>query len=191
MHTELRPAAGRSRLAACLLYHAAICGNSILRRQTPLQLLSRDCFSGDLALKCHGMQSTQRNLPVTDEKLQAAIPELERLAHTAITDRRIPGLAIGIVYKGKAVYLNGFGVREVGKPDLVDPDTVFQLASASKPLSSTIVSSLVSDGTVNWDDPVVKYDPEFQLSDPAVTSKVTIGDFFAHRSGLPGEAATI
>lgn len=134
------------------------------------------------------MQSTQRNLPVTDEKLQAAIPELERLAHLAITDRRIPGLAIGIVYKGKAVYLNGFGVREVGKPDLVDPDTVFQLASASKPLSSTIVSSLVSDGTVNWDDPVVKYDPEFQLSDPGVTSKVTIGDFFAHRSGLPGEA---
>jgi CubicO group peptidase (beta-lactamase class C family) len=134
------------------------------------------------------MQPIQRNLPVTDEKLQAAIPELERLAQTAIGDGRIPGLAIGVVYKGRVIYLNGLGHREMGKPDLVDPDTVFQLASASKPLSSTIVSSLVSDGTVNWDDPVVKYDPEFQLSDPEVTSKVTIGDLFAHRSGLPGEA---
>jgi CubicO group peptidase (beta-lactamase class C family) len=97
-------------------------------------------------------------------------------------------LAVGIVYKGRVVYLNGFGVREVGKPDLVDPDTVFQLASVSKPLSSTIISSLVSEGTVKWDDPIVKYDPEFQLSDPAVTAQVTIGDFFAHRSGLPGAA---
>jgi CubicO group peptidase (beta-lactamase class C family) len=46
----------------------------------------------------------------------------------------------------------------------------------------------VSDGTVKWDDPVVKYDPGFELSNPTVTPEVTIGDFFAHRSGLPGAA---
>ena len=125
---------------------------------------------------------------VTDQKLQAAIPQLDHLVENVVGEGRIPGLAVGIVYKGRVVYLNGFGVREAGKPDLVDPDTVFQLASVSKPLSSTIISSLVSEGTVKWDDPVVKYDPEFQLSDPTITSQVTIGDFFAHRSGLPGSA---
>ena len=125
---------------------------------------------------------------VTEEKLQAALPQLERLIDNALDGGRIPGLSVGIVYKGQVVYLKGFGVREAGKPDLVDPDTVFQLASVSKPLSSTIISSLVSDGTVKWDDPVIKYDPEFELSDPTVTSHVTIGDMFAHRSGLPGAA---
>jgi CubicO group peptidase (beta-lactamase class C family) len=97
-------------------------------------------------------------------------------------------LSVGVVYKGQPVYLKGFGVREAGKPEPVDPDTVFQLASISKPLSSTIISSLVTDGMVKWDDPVVKYDPEFALSDPTLTSRVTIGDMFAHRSGLPGPA---
>jgi CubicO group peptidase (beta-lactamase class C family) len=125
---------------------------------------------------------------VTEEKVEAAIPQLESMIDTAMSEGRTPGLAVGIVYKGQVVYLKGFGVREVGQPELVDPDTVFQLASVSKAISSTIVSSVVSDGTVKWDDPVVKYDPAFELSNPTVTSEVTIGDFFAHRSGLPGSA---
>ena len=137
-------------------------------------------------------QTTALSVPcpnaVTEEKVQAAIPQLERLIKKAIRERRTPGLAVGIVYKGQVVYLEGFGVRELGRPELVNSDTVFQVASVSKAISSTIISSLVSDGTVKWDDPAVKYDPRFELSDPSVTPKVTIGDFFAHRSGLPGSA---
>ncbi len=125
---------------------------------------------------------------VTEEKLQSAIPELERIAQTAIADGRTPGLAIGIVYKGRVVYLNGFGLREVGKPDLVDADTVFQLASVSKPISSAVVASLVSDGVVKWDDRMIQLDPEFRFFDPAATSKVTLADLFSHRSGLPSAA---
>lgn len=125
---------------------------------------------------------------VTKEKLEAAIPQLESMIDSAVSEARTPGLAVGIVYKGQVVYLKGFGVREVGRPEFVDAETVFQLASLSKPISSTIISSLVSDGTVKWDDRVVKYDPGFELSDPTVTPEVTIGDFFAHRSGLPGSA---
>jgi CubicO group peptidase (beta-lactamase class C family) len=125
---------------------------------------------------------------VTEEKLEAALPQLDRLIDKAIDEGRIPGLAVGIVYRGQIIYLKGFGLREAGKPELVDPNTVFQLASVSKPISSTIISSLVSDGYVKWDDPVVKHDPEFEMYDPAVTPQVTIGDFFAHRSGLPAAA---
>jgi CubicO group peptidase (beta-lactamase class C family) len=125
---------------------------------------------------------------VTEEKLQAAIPELQSMIKRAICEGRVPGLAVGIVYKGQVVYLGGFGVREVGRPELVNSDTVFQLASVSKSISSTVISSLVSDGTVKWNDPVVKYDPRFELSNPTITPEVTIGDFFAHRSGLPGSA---
>lgn len=125
---------------------------------------------------------------VTEEKLEAAIPQLERMIKKAICEGRTPGLAVGIVYKGHVAYLEGFGVREIGRPELVNSDTVFQVASVSKAISSTVISSLVSDGTVKWDDPVVKYDPRFALSNPNVTTKVTIGDFFAHRSGLPGGA---
>jgi CubicO group peptidase (beta-lactamase class C family) len=100
----------------------------------------------------------------------------------------VPGMAIAVVYKDAVIYLKGFGVRAAGKPELVDPDTVFQLASMSKPMAATVVAALVSDGLVRWDDRVIDHDPEFQLSDPWVTREVTIRDLFAHRSGLPGTA---
>ncbi len=86
--------------------------------------------------------------------------------------------------------LGGFGVREVGKPDKVDADTVFQLASLSKPISATVVAALISDsgGTMSWDSRVADLDPVFRLSQPYPTEQLTLTDLFSHRSGLPGNA---
>jgi CubicO group peptidase (beta-lactamase class C family) len=61
----------------------------------------------------------------------------------------VPGLSIAIVHRDEVVFLNAFGVREAGKPEAVDVDTVFQLASVSKPLASTVFSALVSDRKVS------------------------------------------
>ena len=80
-------------------------------------------------------------------------------------------------------------MREAGKPREVDPDTVFQLASVSKPIASTVVAALVGDGIVGWDDPIVRHDPGFQMYDPWVTRQITLRDMFCHRSGLPDHAA--
>lgn len=123
---------------------------------------------------------------VTLAQVEKAIPEIEKLAQQQIDTGATPGLAIAVVYDDKVVYLKGFGVREVGKPDLVTEDTVFQLASMSKPLASTVAAALVSDGVVTWDTPVSQVDPSFQLHDSYPTMQVTLRDLFAHRSGLGG-----
>jgi CubicO group peptidase (beta-lactamase class C family) len=125
---------------------------------------------------------------ITPQKIQQALPQIESFTQQTLAETGVPGMAMGIVYKNEVVYLGGFGVREAGKSDPVDADTVFQLASMSKPISSTVISSLVSDGVVSWDDPVIKYDPTFRMYDPYVTSHVTIADLFSHRSGLWGNA---
>jgi CubicO group peptidase (beta-lactamase class C family) len=83
------------------------------------------------------------------------------------------------------VALESFGVREAGKPEPVNADTVFQLASVSKPIASTVVAALVGRGLVCWDAPVSKYDSDFALSDRYVTRNVTFADLLSHRSGLP------
>jgi len=87
----------------------------------------------------------------TKEKVVAAIPKLEKLAKETIANGGVPGLAIAIVYKDEVVYLGGFGLREAGKPDTVDANTVFQLASLSKPISSQSLQRLSAmarlDGT--------------------------------------------
>jgi len=125
---------------------------------------------------------------VTRDEVIAALPELTALAKQTVADRGVPGLAIAIVYKDEVVYLGGFGVREEGKPDPVDADTVFQLASFSKPISSTVVAALVSDGLVTWDSRIADVDPTFQLHDAYPTEQVTVTDLFNHRSGLSGNA---
>jgi CubicO group peptidase (beta-lactamase class C family) len=124
----------------------------------------------------------------TKEMVEAAIPKIEAMAQEAVDKGLLPGLAIGIVFGDEVVYLGGFGVREAGKPDKVDADTVFQLASFSKPIAATIVAALVSDGAVAWDSRVADLDPLFQLSEAYPTEQVTVRDLFAHRSGLPGVA---
>jgi CubicO group peptidase (beta-lactamase class C family) len=122
---------------------------------------------------------------VTAARITAALPKLETLTNQTLAKTGVPGLAIAVVYKDEVVYLKGFGVREVGKPDAIDPDTVFQLASVSKPIASTIVAGVVGDGQATWDDPIIQHDPDFQMMDPSVTRDVTLRDMFAHRSGLP------
>ena len=96
----------------------------------------------------------------------------------------VPGVAVAVVYQDKVVYAKGFGVREVGKPDKVDPDTVFQVASVSKPVASTIVAGVVGRKTIAWDEPVIKYNPAFALHDPYVTANASFADLMSHRSGL-------
>jgi CubicO group peptidase (beta-lactamase class C family) len=128
---------------------------------------------------------------VTAERVKAALPKLEQLAEETLKKTGVPGLAIAVVYKDEAVYLNGFGVRKAGEEGSVDADTVFQLASVSKPITSTVIAALVGEGVVGWDDRVIDRDPGFRLRDPWVTRNLTLRDLLCHRSGLPAQAGDL
>jgi CubicO group peptidase (beta-lactamase class C family) len=122
----------------------------------------------------------------TREKVLAAVPKLKELAHQVVDKQLVPGLSVAIVHRDDVVLLDAFGVRQAGKPEPVTVDTVFQLASVSKPLASTVVAALVGDGKVTWDSRIRDIDPGFALFDELATATVTVRDLFAHRSGLPG-----
>ena len=102
-----------------------------------------------------------------------------------MTQTGVPGTAVAVVYDDEVVYERGFGVRELGKPEPITPETVFQIASLSKSLSSTLVAAVVGDGTTTWDATIGSLEPGFALSDPWVSDQVTIRDMLCHRSGLP------
>jgi CubicO group peptidase (beta-lactamase class C family) len=123
--------------------------------------------------------------PLFDQAaIDKATAALDGIVDSAMKRTDLPGVAVGVVYKDKVIYAKGFGVREVGKPGKIDPDTVFLLASVSKPIASTIVAKLVGDGIVKWDDPAKRLNPAFALNDPYVTEHATIADLLSHRSGL-------
>ncbi len=125
---------------------------------------------------------------VSAATVAAALPRLDSFASAILRRTGVPGMAIAVVHDDRVVMLRGYGLREVGKPGVVDPDTVFQLASLSKPIASTVVAALVGDGRLGWDDPVTRTLPEFRIGPPAIARDVTLRDLLAHRSGLPDHA---
>ncbi|WP_207538593.1 serine hydrolase [Sabulicella rubraurantiaca] len=114
--------------------------------------------------------------------------ELDTLIEEMLRRTGVPGLSLAVVQHDRVVHLRGFGLREVGRPEPVDADTVFQLASLSKPVATTVIAALVGDGRVAWDDPIIRHDPGFALEDAWTTRTVTLRDMLAHRSGLPDHA---
>src|SRR5213078_3848430 len=128
---------------------------------------------------------------VTSEQVTHAIQEIEKLAQKQIQENALPGLAIAVVFQDKTVYAKGFGVRDTNTKVPVDADTVFQLASVSKSIGSTLVAELVGEGKITWDSKLSALDPTFEMFDPWVTREITIRDMYAHRSGLPAHAGDL
>lgn len=127
-------------------------------------------------------------MPLPDNAIENAVGKIDGIADGLMKRSGIPGMAVAVVHGGKTIYAKGFGVRDIKAGDTVDPDTVFQLASLSKSLSSTVVAQQVGINAIDWETPIVSKLPWFALADPAVTKVVSVGDMFSHRSGLPDHA---
>ena len=131
------------------------------------------------------------NVNAGSDYLEVAIDTVELMAQKAIDDKTVVGMAVAVVKDDKVVYSKGFGLREAGKDAKVDGDTVFQLASVSKPISSTVVAGLVGEGKISWDSKISDLDPGFEMLDPWVTREITLRDFYSHRSGWPEHAGDL
>ena len=116
----------------------------------------------------------------------AAAPafDLARDVNLALKTFDVPGIAIAIVKDGKVVATQGFGVRQLGKPEPVTDKTLFEIASNSKAFTAAALAMLVDEGKLAWDDKVTQHLPSFQMADPYVTHEMTVRDLLVHRSGL-------
>lgn len=167
----------RALLLACTLGLAACAGDGGHVARPPVG-------GGDGSLP----PSQTPALPIPAGQIDAAVTRLDAVIEDIMRRSNVPGMAVAVVKDGHTVYAKGFGVRRAGAAQRVDADTVFQLASMSKPIGATVVAGLVSQGRVTWDTPVVTPLPWFALSDDWITKHVTIGDLYAHRSGLGDHA---
>src|SRR4051794_16531320 len=129
--------------------------------------------------------SQESAVPIPPGQIEAAVGRIDGLAEDLLQRTGVPGLAVAVVHDDQVVYAKGFGVRKVGTDEPVDENTVFQLASVSKPLGATVIAGSVGRGKVSWEDPINEYLPHFALADPFTSRRVTIADLYAHRSGLP------
>ncbi|MGW6282335.1 serine hydrolase [Kribbella sp. NPDC055071] len=111
-------------------------------------------------------------------------PLLEGIAGS----RNVAGLAVAVV-RDREVVARGFGVRDVDTGTPVTPETMFHLASVSKPFVATAIASLARarDGraaVLDLDAPITEWVPEFTLADGRA-GEVTARGLLSHSSGLP------
>ena len=110
--------------------------------------------------------------------------ELDRYIEGVLREWQIPGIAIAVVRNDSTMIAKGYGVRQLGKPERVDENTVFDIASLSKAFTATATAMLVDRGAVRWNDPVMRYLPNLVLPNDTLTQQATVRDFLSHRTGL-------
>lgn len=129
-------------------------------------------------------------IPDSNPYMQQVVADYNYFIEQAIKKGMAPGAAVAIVRDTSIIFLKGFGLRQVGHTDSIDVNTVFRLGSVSKCFSSVLAGTLVSNHLMNWDDPIVKYYPQFQLKSKEHTEKLTIRNVLSHTTGLPYHAYT-
>jgi CubicO group peptidase (beta-lactamase class C family) len=97
----------------------------------------------------------------------------------------LPGVAVSLVQNGKVLFEKGLGVRALGKPDKVDADTRFMIASNTKALTTLLLAEEIDEKKLTWDTPVVQVYPAFKLGDADTTSKVLVRHLVCACTGLP------
>ena len=123
-------------------------------------------------------------LPLSLGAQATPLQGLDSYITKAIQDWKVPGLALAVVHNDSIVLLKGYGVRTLGKSDAVNEHTVFAIGSSSKAFTATLTAMMVDEGKMQWDAPVTRYLPSFQLYDSYASREITIRDVLSHRSGL-------
>jgi CubicO group peptidase (beta-lactamase class C family) len=121
-------------------------------------------------------------LPLTGKRRAA----FEAYVADALYRFDVPGAAIAVVQNGDVVYLNGFGVKNIGSTRPVTPDTMMMIGSITKSMTTMLAASLIDEGHLAWETRLIDLLPDFAVREPALTKRLTIRDAFCNCSGVPG-----
>jgi len=153
-------------------------GPTVEKRGSPISLIvgslrpksyQRESFAGR---KAHPLDATH-------------IAQMKEFVETSMKELGVPGVSIALIDGGKVVYAGGFGVKELGKPDPVDKNTLFMAASNTKGMTTLLIAELVDEKKLRWDEPVIEAYPSFKLGDADTTKKVLIRHLICACTGIP------
>lgn len=96
-----------------------------------------------------------------------------------------PGIVVVLAEKGKVTYQKAFGVRDLATGEAVDGQTIFGLASVTKSFTALAIMQLAEKGLLSLHDPVVRFLPEFRLSQNQPADAITIHHLITHTAGFP------
>ncbi|HEX5014300.1 MAG TPA: serine hydrolase domain-containing protein, partial [Candidatus Limnocylindrales bacterium] len=124
-----------------------------------------------------------------DPVVDRLAPRLDALAAHFLVDKRLPGLAVGVVRDGRLAWSSGLGFADRAAARPVTTHTLFRVASITKSFTATAVLQLRDEGRLRLDDPLVAHVPEVHaIADPfGPIEEVTLRRLLTHTSGLQGD----
>ena len=143
-------------------------------------------FLGTLMLAALLLSACQ---PLMEPDATGQLPEetisaIRGIVETRMAANQIPGFALAVVKDGEMVYGEGFGLADMDSDQPVTPETVFLLASTSKPITAISIMQLAEAGKLSLDAPITDYLPYFEMADDRYQD-ITIEQVLTHRSGIP------
>jgi CubicO group peptidase (beta-lactamase class C family) len=124
--------------------------------------------------------ATQNQPRSADARGGAPADPVDQYIHAVMEKNHVPGAAVAIVRDGKIEKIAAYGVADLESGTKVGPDTSFQIASATKIFTGTLVMLLVQEGKLDLDDSISKYLPDA----PETWKAITLRHLAAHTSGL-------
>lgn len=122
----------------------------------------------------------------TDPKMEPIREEMTKL----MLEHQIPGVSIAVARNGKVVYASAFGYADVSEKELVKPESLFRIASISKPITAVAILQLVERGDIKLEDRVidrlkVPFPWAIRMDAPtdARWNDITIENLLQHRGG--------
>jgi CubicO group peptidase (beta-lactamase class C family) len=110
---------------------------------------------------------------------------LDAFVDDAALRLRVPGAAIAVIADGRVAYEHVLGVRALGKPAPVTPQTLFMIGSITKTMTTLMEAALVDAGTLRWDTPVTTLLPSFAVGDAELTRSLLLWHTACACSGIP------
>lgn len=120
---------------------------------------------------------------------EAVLGEIAVKMKGYVEAQQMSGSVTLVARKGKVVHLEAVGLADIEAKRPMAKDTLFGIASMTKPITATALMILVDEKKVGLDDPVSKYVPEFKeaaLADGKPKREITVRDVLTHTAGLGG-----
>ncbi len=139
-------------------------------------------------LRGPGFDESRAPHSVVSGETQPAFAEVDSVLQQFIREHRIPGTSLAITDQSRLVYARGFGYADVGKREPVTPDSLFRIASISKPITAAAVLQLVDQKKLCLDAKVfdlLDYEPNFDdgVEFDERQNGITIRHLLQHRGG--------
>ena len=102
----------------------------------------------------------------------------------ASDEKEIPGAALAIVSREEIIYLQTWGLRDVGASGLAQPESVFRIASMSKTFAGTSAAMLVDRDLQSWDAKLTDIFPSLRLGNRTTSRNITLRHLASQSTGL-------